>query len=57
VNELAIMRKLSKDPHRNLLQMEGVFESDNSIYVILELLAGGQLFHRIRERNGVFTSA
>lgn len=51
------MRTLSKDPHQNVLELEGVFESDNSIYVVLELLAGGQLFHRIKERNGLFTSA
>jgi serine/threonine protein kinase len=57
INELAIMRNLSKDPHKNLLKMEGVFESDNSIYVVLELLAGGQLYHRIQERNGLFTAA
>lgn len=51
------MRELSNDPQKNLLQLEGVFESDNSIYVVIELLTGGQLFHRIQERNGYFTEA
>lgn len=42
------MRQLSIEPQQNLLQLEGVFESDNSIYVVLELLEGGQLFNRIQ---------
>lgn len=55
MNELAIMRGLSDESHPNLLHLEGVFESDNSIYVVLDLLTGGQLFHKIQERNGYFT--
>jgi calcium-dependent protein kinase len=49
------MRKLSCDSHDNLLKLECVFESENSIYVVLEILTGGQLFHRIQERNGYFS--
>ncbi len=56
-NELAVMRELSLEPQKNLLQLEGVYESENSIYVVIELLGGGQLFHRIQERNGYFTDA
>lgn len=56
INELSIMRSLSGENHSNLLHLEGVFESDNSIYVVLDLLTGGQLFHRIQERNGYFSS-
>ena len=54
-NELEVMRQLSSQGHNNLLKLEGVYESDNSIYVVLELLQGGQLFHRIQERNGYFS--
>lgn len=55
INELTIMRELSQDWHPNLLRLEGVYESDNSIYVVLELLNGGQLFHRIQQLNGHFS--
>jgi calcium-dependent protein kinase len=49
------MRNLNTDSHSNVLRLECVFESDNSIYVILEILTGGQLFHKIQERSGYFT--
>lgn len=42
------MRCLSREAHHNVLKLEGVYESDNSIYVVLELLSGGQLFHKIQ---------
>jgi serine/threonine protein kinase len=45
------MRSLN---HSNILKLEGVFESDNSIYVILEVLSGDQLFHRIQKTKGHF---
>ena len=32
------MRALNRKPHPNVLSLEGVYESDNSIYVVLELL-------------------
>lgn len=35
--------------------MEGVYESDNSIYVVMELLAGKTLYHAIEDRNGRFS--
>lgn len=50
------MRSLSSERHSNLLHLECVFESENSIYVVLDLLTGGQLFHKIQERNGHFSS-
>lgn len=34
------MRRLS---HRNIMKLEGVYETENSIYVILEYLEGAQL--------------
>ncbi len=46
INELAVMRNLN---HSNVLRLESVFESDNSIYVVLEVLSGGQLFHKIQK--------
>ena len=41
LNELEIMRSIE---HNSLLKLEGVFESENSFYVIMENLAGGNLF-------------
>jgi serine/threonine protein kinase len=29
--------------HPNLMRLEEVFESDNSLYIVFELLEGGQL--------------
>jgi serine/threonine protein kinase len=49
------MRQLNLNPHANVLKLEGVYESENSIYVVLELLNGGQLFHRIQKSNGFFS--
>ena len=39
----------------NIMKLEGVFESDNSIYIILELLADGQLHSKINEKAANFT--
>lgn len=39
-NEIKLMRRLS---HSNIMKLEGVYETDNSIYVILEYLEGSQL--------------
>ena len=39
-NEIKLMRKLN---HNNINKLERVYETDNSIYVILEYLEGKQL--------------
>lgn len=39
-NEINIMRDTN---HQNVMRLEGVFETDNSIYIILEYLRGTQL--------------
>lgn len=46
------MRELDS-PH--VIKLEAVFESDNSLYVVLELLTAGQLHSRINKRQGEFT--
>jgi serine/threonine protein kinase len=35
INELSVMRQLSTTPHPHILQLEGVYESNNSIYIVL----------------------
>jgi serine/threonine protein kinase len=39
-NEIKLMRRLN---HSNIMHLEGVYETENSIYVILEYLEGSQL--------------
>lgn len=46
------MRKFN---HKNLMKLYGVYESQNSIYVSVELLEGGQLCDKIKNRHK-FTS-
>ena len=52
VNEIEVMRKFN---HKNLMKLFGVYESDNSIYISVELLEGGQLYDKIKNRHK-FTS-
>jgi calcium-dependent protein kinase len=39
-NEIKILRKLN---HPNIVHLEGIFESDNSIYMVMELVQGRSL--------------
>jgi calcium-dependent protein kinase len=42
--------------HKNLMQLHGVYESQNSIYIAVELLEGGQLYDKIKNKHK-FTSS
>lgn len=44
INEIEAMRAVN---HPNLVKIFGVYETKNSLYIVLELLAGGQLFDKI----------
>jgi calcium-dependent protein kinase len=44
IKEIEVIRILD---HPNLMKIFAVYETKNSIYLVLELLAGGQLFDRI----------
>ena len=46
-NEIKLMRRLN---HPNVMHLEGVYETENSIYVILEYLQGQQLNELLRVR-------
>lgn len=52
LNEIQLLRTFDS-PH--LIKCEGVFESENSIYIVLELLAEGQLHTRINSRKAQFS--
>jgi len=41
--------------HPNVIKLECVFESDNSLYVVLEKFSGGQMHSRINSRGGKFS--
>jgi len=51
--EIDIMRKLK---HPNIIALEEVFDEDDNIYLILELVTGGELFDQIVAR-GTYTEA
>jgi calcium/calmodulin-dependent protein kinase I len=51
--ELAILEKVK---HPNIIQLEEVFETNDRIYIVTELVTGGELFDRIVLR-GTFTEA
>ena len=42
------MRKLE---HENIIKLYEVYESDNHVYLVLELLHGGELFERIVKKG------
>jgi len=48
INEIQIMKELT---HQNVMKLEEVHESQNSIYLILELLEGGELLSYITEKQ------
>lgn len=41
------MRKLN---HKNLMKLYEIYESQNSIYICVELLSGGQLYDKIKNK-------
>lgn len=48
INEIEIMQALR---HPYIMSLEEVHESKNSIYLVLELLEGGELFNHISSKN------
>jgi len=48
ISEINIMRRLDND---NIISLYDVYESDNNIYLVLELLHGGELFDRIVKKG------
>ena len=42
---------MSQIDHPNVVHMEEVFETDKELFVILELVTGGELFDKIVEKT------
>lgn len=50
MNEIEIMRLVK---HGNIMNLEELHESKNSIYLVLELLEGGELFNYVSSKNSI----
>lgn len=47
IKEIEVMRCLN---HNNTMKLYEVFESENSLYIIFELLSGGQLYDKVKSK-------
>uniref|UniRef100_A0A4W4FJS5 Protein kinase domain-containing protein n=1 Tax=Electrophorus electricus TaxID=8005 RepID=A0A4W4FJS5_ELEEL len=47
-NEIAVLRKIK---HENIVALEDIYESPNYLYLIMQLVSGGELFDRIVEKG------
>ncbi len=47
IKEIEIMRSLS---HKNCMKLFEVFESENSLYIVVELLEGGLLYDKVKAK-------
>jgi serine/threonine protein kinase len=36
--------------HRSCMKLHEVFESENSLYIVVELLEGGQLYDKVKAK-------
>ena len=50
INEIEVMKELK---HPNIMSLEEVHESQNSIYLVMELLEGGELFSYVSEKGQI----
>ncbi|KAJ8016962.1 hypothetical protein DPEC_G00012840 [Dallia pectoralis] len=47
-NEIAVLRKIK---HENVVGLEDFYESRSHYYLVMQLVSGGELFHRILDRG------
>ncbi|CAN6481155.1 unnamed protein product [Victoria cruziana] len=52
--EIEIMSRLSGHP--NIVDLKAVFEEEDYVHLVMELCAGGELFHRI-DKHGAFSES
>ncbi|KAL0312668.1 UNVERIFIED_CONTAM: Calcium-dependent protein kinase [Sesamum radiatum] len=48
--EIEILTKLSG--HENIVDLKAVYEEEDYVHLLMELCAGGELFHRIEKKQG-----
>ena len=51
INEINILRELD---HPNIIKLYEVYETENTIYLVLELIEGWELYEAIRDKNHIF---
>jgi len=49
--EIEVLRMASSPPHENIVQLFEVFDKPKRMYLVQELLSGGNLFERVVERS------
>ncbi|KAM4678218.1 calcium/calmodulin-dependent protein kinase type 1D [Discoglossus pictus] len=47
-NEIAVLRKIK---HENIVALEDIYESPSHLYLVMQLVSGGELFDRIVEKG------
>ncbi|XP_060759393.1 calcium/calmodulin-dependent protein kinase type 1D [Neoarius graeffei] len=47
-NEIAVLRRIK---HENIVALEDIYESSDHLYLIMQLVSGGELFDRIVEKG------
>ncbi|XP_039213429.1 calcium/calmodulin-dependent protein kinase type 1D [Crotalus tigris] len=47
-NEIAVLRKIK---HENIVALEDIYESSSHLYLVMQLVSGGELFDRIVEKG------
>lgn len=50
INESMILARMH---HKNIVKLYEVYESDSAVYLIMELLSGGELFNRLMLQPGI----
>jgi calcium-dependent protein kinase len=50
-NEIDVMTRVSSLKHRNVIQFKEYFEDAQSLYLVMECAAGGELYDRITARH------
>ena len=48
INEMSVIQQLNQ---KNIIKLYEVYESAGSIYFVLDVLAGGELLNRIKEKR------
>jgi serine/threonine protein kinase len=53
INEIEILKKISKG-HPNIITLHDYFETTNSLYLVMDLCTGGELFDRICQQGSYY---